>query len=35
MTDLGNQILVDMQSIKTSLEELEKIALKPSLFTNE
>ena len=35
MTDLGNKILVDMQSIKTSLEELEKIALKPRLFTNE
>lgn len=35
MTDLGHQILEDMQSIKTSLEELEKIALKPRLFTNE
>jgi hypothetical protein len=35
MIDLGKKILVDMQSIKTSLEELEKIALKPRLFTNE
>ena len=35
MTDLVHQILEDMQSIKTSLEELEKIALKPRLFTNE
>ena len=35
MTYLVHQILEDMQSIITSLEELEKIALKPRLFTNE
>ena len=35
MSELGKSILRDMQSIKDSLIELDKIALKPRVFTNE
>lgn len=35
MSNLGKSILKDMESIKTSLMELDKIALKPRIFTNE
>ena len=35
MSDLGKKILEDMQKIKNSLIELDKIALKPRVFTNE
>jgi GTPase SAR1 family protein/uncharacterized protein YnzC (UPF0291/DUF896 family) len=35
MSELGKSILKDMESIKTSLIELDKIALKPRVFTNE
>lgn len=34
MSNLGKSILKDMDSIKKSLIELDKIALKPRLFTN-
>lgn len=33
--ELGKTILEDMQKIKNSLIELDKIALKPRVFTNE
>ncbi len=32
---LGKSILKDMESIKTSLTELDKIALKPRILINE
>lgn len=35
MSDLGKNILKDMECIKNSLMELDKIALKPRIFTNE
>ena len=35
MSELGKSILDDMQKIKNSLIELDKIALKPRVFTNE
>lgn len=35
MSKLGKSILKDMESIKNSLMELDKIALKPRIFTNE
>ena len=35
MSELGKKILEDMQKIKNSLIELDKIALKPRVFTNE
>ena len=35
MSKLGQSILKDMESIKKSLIELDKIALKPRIFTNE
>ena len=35
MSKLGKSILKDMESIKNSLMELDKIALKPRVFTNE
>jgi len=35
MSKLGKSILKDMESITTSLMELDKIALKPRIFANE
>ena len=35
MSELGKSILRDMHSIKDSLIELDKIALKPRVFSNE
>ena len=35
MSELGKSILDDMQKIKNSLIELDKIALNPRVFTNE
>ena len=35
MSDLGKKLLCDMNSIKDSLNELEKIALKPRVLTDE
>ena len=35
MSELGKKILQDMQNIKNSLIELDKISLKPRVFTNE
>lgn len=35
MSELGKSILDDMQKIKNSLIELDRIALKPRVFTNE
>jgi hypothetical protein len=35
MSDLGTKLMYDMNSIKDSLIELEKIALKPRVLTDE